>query len=176
MKLFGIAGWSGSGKTELITSLIPLLNKGGYSVSTIKHAHHTFDVDTPGKDSHRHRAAGASEVLVTSKKRWALMHETRNSPEMELKELVNRLTPVDLVLVEGFKREALDKLEVFRVETGKGLLQPDDPHIVAVASNIPITGLSVPFFNLDAIAEIASFIVTHCKINIQSSDFREKGH
>lgn len=162
MKLFGIAGWSGSGKTTLITALLPRLTTWGYRVSTIKHAHHGFDVDQPGKDSYEHRKAGAAEVLVTSSKRWVLMHENRDEAEPTLAELVGRLTPVDLVLIEGFKREPIDKLEVYRRESGKPLLQHDDARVVAVASDMPLQDLSVPLLDLDDIEGIASFIADHC--------------
>ena len=162
MKLFGIAGWSGSGKTTLVTALLPVLTGHGYRVSTIKHAHHSFDVDQPGKDSYEHRKAGAAEVLVSSSKRWVLMHENRDEPEPALAELVTRLGPADLVLIEGFKREPLDKLEVYRQQNGKPLLQPDDSNVVAVASDGPVPDLPVPLLNLNDIEGIASFILTHC--------------
>ena len=166
MKLFGIAGWSGSGKTTLVTALLPLLTGRGLRVSTIKHAHHGFDVDQPGKDSYEHRIAGAAEVLVTSSNRWALMHENRGDPEPTLAELLPRLSPVDLVLIEGFKKESFDKLEVYRRATGKTLLQRDDPGVVAVASDTPLDNLSVPLLDLDDVAGIASFIVEHCDLQI----------
>ena len=135
MKVIGIAGWSGAGKTTLLTRVIPLLAARGWRVSTIKHAHHQFDVDQPGKDSHTHREAGATEVLVSSANRFALMHELRGAPELTLHALLGKLSPVDLVLVEGFKRETHPKLEVFRAVVGKPMLHPDDPNIVAVASD-----------------------------------------
>ena len=135
MKVIGIAGWSGAGKTTLLTRVIPLLTARGLRVSTIKHAHHAFDVDQPGKDSHTHRMAGATEVLISSANRFALMHELRGAPEMTLHALLDKLSPVDLVLVEGFKREAHPKLEVYRAAVGKPLLHPDDPNIVAIASD-----------------------------------------
>ncbi len=164
MKLFCIAGWSGSGKTTLMTGLLPRLTGRGIRVATIKHAHHGFDVDRPGKDSYEHRKAGASEVLVSSSRRWALIHENRGEPEPSLADLVSRLSPVDLVLVEGFKREAIDKLEVFRRELGKPMLRHEDPHVVAVASDTPLTGVPVPVLDLAAVDKIAAFIATHCDL------------
>ena len=162
MKLFGIVGWSGSGKTTLVTSLLPRLAERGLRVSTIKHAHHGFDVDQPGKDSYEHRKAGACEVLVSASRRWVLMHENRGEPEPSLTDLVSRLSPADLVLVEGFKREAIDKLEVHRRNLGKPMLQPEDPHVVAVASDAPLADMPVPVLRLDAVEDIATFIVAHC--------------
>lgn len=162
MKLFGIVGWSGSGKTTLVTSLLPRLAERGLRVSTIKHAHHGFDVDQPGKDSYEHRKAGASEVLVSSSRRWVLMHENRGEPEPSLTDLVSRLSPADLVLVEGFKREAIDKLEVHRRNLGKPMLQPEDPRVVAVASDAPLADMPVPVLRLDVVEDIATFIVAHC--------------
>jgi molybdopterin-guanine dinucleotide biosynthesis protein B len=159
MRIIGLAGWSGSGKTSLVVRLLPALVARGLRVSTIKHAHHEFDVDTPGKDSYEHRAAGAHEVLVASARRFALMRELRDSPEPALEELVARLAPVDLLIVEGFKRHAHDKIEVHRPALGKKLLAPDDPQIVAVASDAAIEGLRVPRLDLDDTAAIAGFVV-----------------
>lgn len=163
MKIFGLAGWSGSGKTTLMVQLIPDLIGRGLRVSTIKHAHHLFDVDQPGKDSHRHRTAGAQEVLITSAHRWVLMHENRADPEPPLAALLARLSPVDLVLIEGFKREAHPKLEIWRPETGKPLLAPDDPTMVAVATPraAALPALSCPRLDLDNVPEIADFICAH---------------
>lgn len=160
MRIFGLAGWSGSGKTTLVGKLIPELTARGLAVSTIKHAHHAFDVDSPGKDSYRHREAGANEVLVSSANRWALMHEHRGAPEPSLEELLRRLSPVDLVIVEGFKREPHPKLEVYRAIVGKPALQPDDPHIVGIATDRP-DGLDapVPVLDLDDIAGIADLVI-----------------
>src|SRR5947209_2221251 len=138
MRVIGIAGWSGSGKTTLLTKVIPRLVAQGLRVSTLKHAHHAFDIDRPGKDSHRHRLAGASEVLVGSSARWALVHELRGQAEPTLAQLLAKLARVDLVLVEGYKRERHPKLEVHRAELRKPLLHPDDPAIVAIASNAPL--------------------------------------
>ena len=159
MNVFGIAGWSGSGKTTLLKGLIPALIGRGLSVSSMKHAHHAFDIDVPGKDSYEHRAAGAREVMISSANRWALMHELKGAPEPRLDELIARMSPVDVLLVEGFKREPHPKLEVHRPSVGKPLLHPDDPNIVAVASDTRLAGLSVPLFDLSDIAGIADFIV-----------------
>ena len=163
MKIFGFAGWSGSGKTTLIEKLIPRLAARGLRVSLIKHAHHTFDVDQPGKDSYRHRHAGASEVLVTSSRRWVLMHELRGSPEPSFDEQIKHLSPCDLLIVEGFKHAPIPKLEVWRAETGEALLHPNDPHIVAVASDAKVeTGL--PLLDLNDHAAIEGFIVKHLRL------------
>jgi molybdopterin-guanine dinucleotide biosynthesis protein B len=160
MKTFGFAGWSGSGKTTLIEKLIPRFVQHGLRVSLIKHAHHTFDVDQPGKDSYRHRHAGASEVLVTSSRRWVLMHELRGAHEPTFEEQVKRLSPCDLLLVEGFKFAAIPKLEVWRTETGEGLLHPNDPHIVALATDAKVP-TRLPVFDLNDDAAIASFILDY---------------
>ncbi len=162
MKIFGLAGWSGSGKTSLMVRLLPELVGRGLRVSTMKHAHHAFDVDKPGKDSYEHRQAGATEVLVTSEKRWALMHELRGAPEAEMEALIARMTPVDLLLIEGFKHHAHDKLEVFRREVGKPLLCAADPRIVAVASDGAVPEAGVPVIDLDDTRAIADFIAAHC--------------
>ena len=159
MTLFGIAGWSGSGKTTLLAKLIPALVARGITVSTIKHAHHRFDLDTPGKDSHTHRLAGATEVLVGSASRYALIHELRGAPEPTLDELAARLSPVDLVLVEGFKHGRHQKLEVWRAATGKPPLWPDDPAVVAVASDGPVPGCAIPVLDLDDVEAIAAFVI-----------------
>src|SRR3954471_14248627 len=135
MRIIGLAGWGGSGKPTLLTKLIPRLTVRGLAVSTVKHAHHSFDLDQPGKDSHSHRMAGATEVLVGSASRWALVHELRGTAEPTLRELLAKLAPVDLVIVEGYKREPHPKLEVHRAAAQKPLLQPEDPHIVAIASD-----------------------------------------
>ena len=158
MKIIGLAGWSGSGKTTLLTRVIPLLVARGYRVSTVKHAHHAFDVDQPGKDSHTHRMAGATEVLVSSANRFALMHELRGEPEPALDTLLDKLSPVDLVLVEGFKRAAHPKLEVHRAEVGKPLLAPDDPHIVAIASDVAVSA-NVPVIPLDDAGAVTDVIL-----------------
>jgi molybdopterin-guanine dinucleotide biosynthesis protein B len=158
VRLIGLAGWSGSGKTTLLAKLIPLLNARGRSVSTLKHAHHAFDVDQPGKDSHTHRLAGAREVLVSSSRRWALMHELRDEPEATLRDLVARLSPVDLVIVEGFKTETHAKLEVHRASVGKPLLFPSDPNIVALASDVQPGAGVPPFAHIDDIEAIADLV------------------
>ena len=163
MKTFGFAGWSGSGKTTLIEKLIPRFVSRGLRVSLIKHAHHTFDVDHPGKDSYRHRQAGTSEILVTSSRRWVLMHELRGAHEPAFDEQVKRLSPCDLLLVEGFKFAPIPKLEVWRAETGEPLLHPNDPHIVAVASDAAVE-TKLPFLNLNDHAAIEAFIVKHLKL------------
>ena len=161
MRLFGLAGWSGSGKTTLLTRLLPELIGRGLRVSTVKHAHHEFDVDQPGKDSYRHRAAGATEVMVASDYRWALMHEHRGATEPELGDLIRQMAQVDLLLVEGFKRHSHPKLEIHRPALGKPLLCREDRSILAVASDEPIPGLPVPRLDLDAIAAIADFVLGH---------------
>ena len=158
MKVIGIAGWSGAGKTTLLTRVIPRLTARGLRVSTLKHAHHAFEIDQPGKDSHAHRVAGATEVLISSVNRFALMHELRGEPEWTLHALLRKLSPVDLVLVEGFKRETHPKLEVFRAVVGKPMLHPDDPNIVAVASDGEIVA-RVPVVSLDDIEAIADILV-----------------
>ena len=160
MRIFGLAGWSGSGKTTLLAALIPELVARGLSVSTIKHAHHDFDIDRPGKDSWRHRQAGAREVMVASARRWALMRELRGDAEPSLDELVRRLGPVDVVIVEGFKRHPHPKLEVHRPSLGKPLLYPDDPHIIAIASDEPFAA-PLPLLSLADPAAVAGFMLDH---------------
>ena len=164
MKVFGFAAYSGSGKTTLIENLVPLLVARGLKVSVIKHAHHAFDVDRPGKDSYRHRMAGAGEVLVSSGARWALMHELRNEAEPELPALLHRLAPCDLVLVEGFKRQAIPKIEIYRLAAGTALLFPDDPHIVALATDARIPTripTAMPTFGLEDYTGIAGFMLKY---------------
>ena len=158
MEIFGFAGWSGSGKTTLIEKLIPRFVGAGLRVSLIKHAHHTFDVDHPGKDSYRHRHAGASEILVTSSRRWVLMHELRGAAEPPFEEQLKRLSPCDIVIVEGFKHAPIPKLEVWRAQTGEALLHPNDPHIVAVASDAKVE-TQLPLLNLNDVEGIAQFIL-----------------
>ncbi len=164
MKIFGIAGWSGSGKTNLMVRLLPELTAMGLRVSTMKHAHHAFDVDQPGKDSYNHRQAGASEVMITSANRWALMHENRGDAEPSIDELVRHMTPVDLLLIEGFKRSLHPKLEVFRRATGKPLLALEDDNVVAVACDEPGPEVNIPVLDLNRAETIARFVVTHCGI------------
>jgi molybdopterin-guanine dinucleotide biosynthesis protein B len=163
VKTFGFAGWSGSGKTTLIEKLIPRFVGAGLRVSLIKHAHHTFDVDQPGKDSYRHRHAGAGEVLATSSRRWVLMHELRGAQEPSFEEHVKRISPCELLLVEGFKFAPIPKLEVWRAATGEGLLHPNDPHIVAVASDARVQ-TRLPLLDLNDDAAIAAFILSHLKL------------
>jgi molybdopterin-guanine dinucleotide biosynthesis protein B len=158
MNVIGIAGWSGAGKTTLLTRVIPRLIARGVRVSTVKHAHHAFDIDQPGKDSHTHRMAGATEVLVSSANRFALMHELRGRPEWTLDALLERLAPVDLVLVEGFKTQAHPKLEVFRAALGKPPLHPNDENIVAIASDAPLNA-GIPIVSLDDIEAVADILV-----------------
>lgn len=158
MRLFGLAGWSGSGKTTLLTRLIPALVGRGLRVSTVKHAHHRFDVDRPGKDSYAHRTAGATEVMIGSAARFALMHELRGAPEPSLRALLARMAPVDLVLVEGFKSGQHPKLEIHRPSIGKPPLWPDDSRIVAVASDAALPHCPFPVFALDGIDAIADLV------------------
>jgi molybdopterin-guanine dinucleotide biosynthesis protein B len=161
MRIIGLAGWSGSGKTTLITKLIPCLLARDLSVSTLKHAHHGFDLDKPGKDSFVHRAAGATEVIISSARRWAILHELREEPEWNLADLVAKMSPVDLVLVEGFKRDAFPKLEIHRAENNKPLLHPDDPHIVAVACDSTLPDAKVAVVDLNDIEKIADLLLKH---------------
>jgi molybdopterin-guanine dinucleotide biosynthesis adapter protein len=161
MRVFGLAGWSGSGKTTLMTALIPEFVSRGITVSTVKHAHHAFDIDRPGKDSWRHREAGAREVMVASDRRWALMHELRGAAEPSLDELLGRMSPVDLVLVEGFKRHAHPKIEVYRRALGKPLLHPKDGCVVAIACDERLAEFSVPSFPLSDAGAIATFVLRH---------------
>ena len=160
MKIFGFAGWSGSGKTTLIEQLIPRFVKRGLKVSMIKHAHHSFDVDQPGKDSYRHRQAGCSEVVVVSEQRWVIMHELRGEPEPSLEEQIERVSPCDLLLVEGHKRFPLPKLEVWRQESGKPLLHPEDGHIVGIATDAPLE-TELPRFDLNDHDGIENFILNY---------------
>jgi molybdopterin-guanine dinucleotide biosynthesis protein B len=160
MVVFGIAGYSGSGKTTLIEKLIPLLTATGLRVSVIKHAHHGFDLDRPGKDSYRHREAGASEVLMLSGDRWVLMHELRGEPEPTLEEQLAILSPCDLVLIEGYKAAAVPKLEVYRPSHGKDLMYPENPQVIGLASDEPVEA-RVPVLDLNNPERIAEFILEH---------------
>jgi molybdopterin-guanine dinucleotide biosynthesis protein B len=164
LKIFGFAGYSGSGKTTLIEKLIPLFTQRGLKVSLVKHTHHTFDVDKPGKDSYRHRHAGCSEVLVTSSRRWALMHELRGAAEPTLAEQIGRLSPCDLLLIEGFKFDPIPKLEVYRAEVGEPLLHPRDENIVAIASDQRLETRLLQF-DLNDPAAIAEFVLKHVGLN-----------
>src|ERR1700730_6802383 len=158
MRIIGLAGWSGSGKTTLVTSVIPVLVKRGLKVATVKHAHHEFDTDQPGKDSWLPRQAGATEVAIVSSRRWAIVHELGEEPEPELGDVLAKLSPVDLVIVEGFKRHAHPKLEVYRSAVGKPLLHPDDDCIVAIATDAPLPQAQVPVLILDDIESIANVL------------------
>jgi molybdopterin-guanine dinucleotide biosynthesis adapter protein len=161
MRIIGLAGWSGAGKTTLVAKLIPSITARGLTVSTLKHAHHAFDVDQPGKDSYMHRMAGATEVLVSSQNRFALMRELRGAPELTLPELLAKLTPVDLVIIEGYKRDPHPKLEVFRAGVGKPLIHPDDPHVVAIASDVALPEMRVPRVPLDDTEAIIDILLKH---------------
>ncbi len=163
-KTFGFAGWSGSGKTTLIEKLIPRFVERGLRVALMKHAHHTFDVDHPGKDSYRHRHAGAAEVLVTSSRRWVLMHELAGAQEPSFEEQVARLSPCDLLIVEGFKFAPIPKLEVWRRQVGEAMLHPNDPHIVAVASDSKVE-TTLPQLDLNDDGAIARFILGHLELH-----------
>ena len=158
MRIIGLAGWSGSGKTTLVTKVIPVLVSRGLKVATVKHAHHEFDTDQPGKDSWLHRQAGASEVAIVSSRRWAIVHELRGEGEPPLADMLVKLSPADLVIVEGFKRHAHPKLEVYRAAVGKPLLYPDDDCIVAIAADAPLAAAQVPVVMLDDIESIADIL------------------
>lgn len=164
MKVFGFAGWSGSGKTTLIEQLIPRFVKRGLRVSLIKHAHHEFDVDQPGKDSWRHRQAGCAEVLVSSSERWALMHELRGAAEPSLQEQLRLFAPCDLVIVEGYKKEPIPRIEVHRRSGHTPLLYPDDPHVVAVATDEPLD-TALPQLDVEDAGAVARFIIQHLGLN-----------
>ena len=159
MRIIGLAGWSGSGKTTLVTKLIPRLTARGLRISTLKHAHHGFDLDQPGKDSFMHRTAGATEVIVSSARRFAVLHELRDEPEWDLPALVGKMSPVDLVLVEGFKRDAFPKIEIHRTANGKPLIHPEDPHIVAIAADTALPHATVPVIDLNDIDAIAELVL-----------------
>jgi molybdopterin-guanine dinucleotide biosynthesis protein B len=161
MRIIGLAGWSGSGKTTLITKVIPRLRGRDLTVSTLKHAHHGFDLDQPGKDSFFHRVAGATEVVISSSKRWAILHELREETEWDLPDLVAKLSPVDLVLVEGYKRDSFPKIEIHRSANGKPLIHPEDEHIVAIAADIALPGVKIPVVDLDDIDAIADLLLKY---------------
>src|SRR5919112_987430 len=158
MRVIGLAGWSGAGKTTLLVKLIPLLRRRGLTVSTLKHAHHGFYVDQPGKDSFEHRHAGANEVLIASRRRWALVRELRDEPEAPLAELLQRLSPVDLVVVEGFKAERHPKIEVHRTANGKPFLFPEIPDVKAIAADRPVPDAPIPVVPLDDVDQVADLI------------------
>ena len=158
MRVYGVIGWKNSGKTSLMERLVTEITRRGFTVSTVKHVHHDVDLDQPGKDSHRHRAAGASEVVLASAHRFALMREHRG-PEPDLAEVLSRMAPVDLILVEGYKRDAHAKIEVFRQEAGHDLIQPGDPLVRAVATDMALPPLPVPLLDLNNTTQIADFIL-----------------
>jgi molybdopterin-guanine dinucleotide biosynthesis protein B len=164
MRVIGLAGWSGAGKTTLLTAALPKLVARGIKVSTVKHAHHEFDIDRPGKDSYRHREAGATEVLISSSVRYALMHELKGEPELTLSEILARMSPVDLVVVEGFKRDGHPKLEVHRAANDKPLLHPNDPSIVAIATDVAGLPAPIPVMSLDDIDRIVDVLLTRSAI------------
>ena len=158
MRVIGLAGWSGSGKTTLITRVVPLLNRRGIRVATVKHAHHAFEIDRPGKDSWLHREAGATEVAIVSSRRWAIVHELREESEPALAEILAKLSPADLVIIEGFKRHAHPKLEIYRASVGKPLIYPQDDCVVAIASDAPLAHAQLPVLMLDDVEGIANVL------------------
>jgi len=163
MKIFGFAGWSGSGKTTLVKAVIPALIARGLKISTIKHTHHNFDIDRPGKDSFEHRTAGAHEVVITGAQRWALLHENRGEPEPNIDQMLSHMSPVDLVLIEGFKSYPHAKMEVHRPDIGKPLLCVDEPSIVAVASTTTLD-VDIPQIDLDDVEAVANFVIEFCEL------------
>lgn len=165
MKIFGVTGWKNSGKTGLMERLITEFTKRGLTVSSIKHAHHSFDIDHPGRDSYRHRDAGAQQVLLASRNRWALMHELRDEDEPQLIDLLKKLSPVDLVLIEGYKRDRHPKIEAHRKETGQPLIAPDDDTIIAVASDVNLD-VKIPVLDLNDTGAIADFIADFLDLNV----------
>jgi molybdopterin-guanine dinucleotide biosynthesis protein MobB len=165
MKIFGVTGWKNSGKTGLMERLITEFTARGLSVSSIKHAHHSFDIDHPGRDSYRHRDAGVRQVLLASRNRWALMHELRDEDEPSLGDLLKQLSPVDLVLIEGYKRDRHPKIEAHRKETGQPLIAPEDETIVAVASDASVA-IDRPVLDLNDTASIANFIAQHLELDV----------
>ena len=165
MKIFGVTGWKNSGKTGLMERLITEFTARGLSVSSIKHAHHSFDIDHPGRDSYRHRDAGARQVLLASRNRWALMHELRDEDEPSLGDLLEQLSPVDLVLIEGYKRDRHPKIEAHRKETGQPLIAPEDETIVAVASDTSVS-IDRPVLDLNDTASIANFIAQYLELDV----------
>lgn len=174
MRVIGLAGWSGAGKTTVLTRVIPVLAGRGMKVSTLKHAHHAFDIDTPGKDSYEHRTAGATEVLIASSRRWALMHELRNEPEPELPDLLRRMAPVDLIIIEGFKKTGHRKIEVYRAANGKPPLHGEDPSIVAIASDVNFPESGRPVCSIDDIEGIAELVLAHAE-SLEATLARIKG-
>ncbi|MCR9213816.1 MAG: molybdopterin-guanine dinucleotide biosynthesis protein B [Proteobacteria bacterium] len=170
MHILGISGWSGNGKTTLLTRLIPALIAKGFTVSTIKHAHHRFDIDKPGKDSYRHREAGAQEVVISSPNRWALMHENRDGVEASLDQLLANVSPVDFLLVEGFKSEDFPKIEVWREESGTKPRVGSDPTIIAIATPDSVADVQVPVLDLDDEDAIAEFIIRTFKAEVSAHE------
>jgi molybdopterin-guanine dinucleotide biosynthesis protein B len=163
MRIIGLAGWSGSGKTTLLAKIIPRLVVRGYAVSTVKHAHHDFDVDTPGKDSYVHRMAGATEVLVASGRRWALMHELRDEPEPSVYDLLAKMSAVDLVLIEGFKAAQHMRIEVYRRAVGKPALHPDNPQIAGIVSDTPFPDAGRPVVHIDDIDGVVELVLARAE-------------
>lgn len=159
MRMIGFAGWSGAGKTTLLSKVIPRLVARGYTVSTVKHAHHGFDVDTPGKDSHAHRMAGATEVLVASGKRWALMHELREAPEPTIYELIAKMSPADFVLIEGFKWAQHARIEVYRREVGKPPFHPENPYVVGIVSDVAFPEAGRPVVDINDVEGVVELIL-----------------
>jgi molybdopterin-guanine dinucleotide biosynthesis adapter protein len=170
MNILGISGWSGNGKTTLLTRLIPALISRGHSVSTIKHAHHKFDIDRPGKDSFRHREAGAHEVLISSSNRWALMHENTDEGEARLDDLIKKMTPVDILLIEGFKTEDFPKIEVWREESGTTPRMTVDTSIIAIACPDINLDAKIPVLDLNNVNHIADFIVAYFQLGVLAND------
>lgn len=158
-RLFGIVGWKNAGKTTLVERIVGELTARGYRVSTVKHAHHEADVDEPGRDTYRHRAAGATETMLVTAKRWALMHECRDEPEPPLEEIVRHLSPVDLVVVEGFKAYPHQKLEIRAVAATAPLLAATDPNVLAIAADGPVPGTELPVFDRNDVSAIVDFII-----------------
>ncbi|MCA3575592.1 MAG: molybdopterin-guanine dinucleotide biosynthesis protein B [Aestuariivirga sp.] len=160
-KVIGVAGFKNAGKTTLVEKLVSELTRRGYRISTVKHAHHSFDIDHEGRDSFRHRKAGASEVAVVSRHRWAIIHESREDAEPTLAEILGKLAPCDLVIVEGYKRDTHDKIEVRNLALANPELAGEDPTVVAIAANGPVAGAPVPLFDRDDVSALAGFIERH---------------
>jgi molybdopterin-guanine dinucleotide biosynthesis protein B len=160
-KVIGVAGFKNAGKTTLVEKLVSELTRRGYRISTVKHAHHSFDIDHEGRDSFRHRKAGASEVAVVSRHRWAIIHESREDAEPTLTDILGKLAPCDLVIVEGYKRDTHDKIEVRNLALAHPQLAGEDPTVVAIAANGPVAGAPVPLFDRDDVSALASFIERH---------------
>jgi molybdopterin-guanine dinucleotide biosynthesis protein B len=170
MKIFGMIGWSGSGKTTLIKLLIPELISRGYSVSSMKHTHHDFDIDKPGKDSFEHRVAGAKQVLISGSKRWALLNENRDQHEPSVDDLLEKMEPVDLVLIEGFKKYPHSKLEVYRPSAERKLIAREDTSVVAIATDEDVDGGGLPIIDLNNVAAVADFVIAYCGLEKKVMD------